>query len=449
MSTQFYIGIVEDRFDPLKLGRYRVRVFGVHTESLIDIPTNRLPWAIPLSKNASMSSVGLSSNFVEGSLVYVFFQDEESKQLPIIVGSIAGVPIDKKTFPGGTVFEESLAEIGNYPESVPPEEPPLAKDEPILGGQAKPPDYEDTTPPPFNPDTGPDESLNTPALIYTTDLVDKFLTDFTAKYKDNLEVENNSYVQYVETATSIKQEISGSSNSTAEYSLLVNSTAYVTAVWNYFIVSESAQDQVYKYWFADVMTNAENRQIINKTEWTKNFIDNPLANGAGGKTNFPAWPTSWPEELNEENHTQVPVDPTIGRVYASAVQIAYIIPLLEKWIDGFMHGALYGLSPANAAAVMAPKIKILNDIVAAGALVKYPALVNANAYVKAENFKSHSDDNWWPGSTVAGNAYDAARSNKISTKTDWDNYLINPVKKIPYGPETIENLKLQFPTELL
>ena len=40
-----YYGIVEDRNDPKKLGRVRVRCLGFHTEDTNDIPTADLPWA--------------------------------------------------------------------------------------------------------------------------------------------------------------------------------------------------------------------------------------------------------------------------------------------------------------------------------------------------------------------------------------------------------------------
>ena len=44
----WWIGVVEDRFDPLNLGRCRVRIFGAHTSELQLIPTSSLPWATPL-----------------------------------------------------------------------------------------------------------------------------------------------------------------------------------------------------------------------------------------------------------------------------------------------------------------------------------------------------------------------------------------------------------------
>ena len=41
----WFTGVVEDRNDPDKLGRVRVRCLGFHTEDLVDIPTADLPWA--------------------------------------------------------------------------------------------------------------------------------------------------------------------------------------------------------------------------------------------------------------------------------------------------------------------------------------------------------------------------------------------------------------------
>ena len=41
----WWTGVVEDRNDPAKLGRVRVRCLGFHTEDKVDIPTEALPWA--------------------------------------------------------------------------------------------------------------------------------------------------------------------------------------------------------------------------------------------------------------------------------------------------------------------------------------------------------------------------------------------------------------------
>ena len=41
----WWAGVVEDRQDPLKLGRCRVRCLGYHTEDKNVLPTSDLPWA--------------------------------------------------------------------------------------------------------------------------------------------------------------------------------------------------------------------------------------------------------------------------------------------------------------------------------------------------------------------------------------------------------------------
>lgn len=116
MNSQFYVGIVESRDDPLKLDRYQVRVFGVHSESLIDVSTSSLPWAIALNDSASISGVGKNSSYVCGSMVFVFFQDGDSKQQPIILGGFHGVPIDKGSFGQNyTSQNESIEDISSVP----------------------------------------------------------------------------------------------------------------------------------------------------------------------------------------------------------------------------------------------------------------------------------------------------------------------------------------------
>lgn len=96
----FYPAIVENRLDPLQLGRVQVRVFGVHSESLDDVKIEDLPWAISImpATSASISGIGDTVAYVEGSMVMVFFMDGESKQQPIILGSMQGLPQGKSPF---------------------------------------------------------------------------------------------------------------------------------------------------------------------------------------------------------------------------------------------------------------------------------------------------------------------------------------------------------------
>lgn len=94
MSLMFHTGVVESRDDPLKIGRCKVRIVGIHTEDLTLLPTADLPWAYPMQpvNSAAMSGIGLTPvGPVPGTWVIVAFQDE-AKQFPIMLGTIGGVP---------------------------------------------------------------------------------------------------------------------------------------------------------------------------------------------------------------------------------------------------------------------------------------------------------------------------------------------------------------------
>lgn len=89
-----YTGVIEDRYDPLKLGRCRVRIVGLHTHDVSKLPTADLPWAVPMQPitSAAISGIGQTPlGLVEGSWVVVAFQDANN-QYPIIIGSIGGIP---------------------------------------------------------------------------------------------------------------------------------------------------------------------------------------------------------------------------------------------------------------------------------------------------------------------------------------------------------------------
>lgn len=86
----WWLGVVENRDDPEKLGRLQVRVYGYNTDDLGDIPTSKLYWAVVITPitSASVSGVGVSpTGIVEGSHVIGFFADGADGQVPIIFGT--------------------------------------------------------------------------------------------------------------------------------------------------------------------------------------------------------------------------------------------------------------------------------------------------------------------------------------------------------------------------
>jgi hypothetical protein len=93
-------GVVEDRHDPLYLGRCKVRVLGWNTEEKVHQPTDTLPWAYPVSPITSASQTGVGTSPlgpVEGTWVLGFYRDGESAQEPMFFGTFGGIPeIDAK-----------------------------------------------------------------------------------------------------------------------------------------------------------------------------------------------------------------------------------------------------------------------------------------------------------------------------------------------------------------
>lgn len=85
----WWTGIVEDRQDPLKLGRCRIRCLGWHSPNKMQLPTNMLPWAIP-SVPINVSNVYAPK---EGDMIFGFFLDGESAQQPVMLGSFPSIPL--------------------------------------------------------------------------------------------------------------------------------------------------------------------------------------------------------------------------------------------------------------------------------------------------------------------------------------------------------------------
>lgn len=93
----WFWGVVEDRKDPSMLGRVKVRIHALHTETKEDIPTENLMWAYPLSPitSANMNGIGQTPlGVVEGSWVMGFFRDGNNMQDPIIMGTTGGIPAE-------------------------------------------------------------------------------------------------------------------------------------------------------------------------------------------------------------------------------------------------------------------------------------------------------------------------------------------------------------------
>ena len=97
IGVGYYTGVVEDRDDPLRLGRCRVRVVGLHTENKTILPTEELPWAYPMTPvtSAAMNGIGWTpTGPVLGTWCVIIFRDAEQQE-PIMLGTFGGIPQTK------------------------------------------------------------------------------------------------------------------------------------------------------------------------------------------------------------------------------------------------------------------------------------------------------------------------------------------------------------------
>lgn len=112
-SFIWFQGVVEDRNDPLRLGRLKVRCLGFHTDDKEKLPTKDLPWAYPIQPitSAAMNGIGTTPfGPIEGTWVMGFFRDGDLGQEPVVMGTIGGIPQDISRPEKG--FNDPY---GNYP----------------------------------------------------------------------------------------------------------------------------------------------------------------------------------------------------------------------------------------------------------------------------------------------------------------------------------------------
>jgi len=85
----WWTGFVENRQDPLKMGRCQVRCLGWHSENKSELPTKDLPWAtalMPINNPTPYSPK-------EGDMIFGFFTDGESAQQPVMMGIFPRIPL--------------------------------------------------------------------------------------------------------------------------------------------------------------------------------------------------------------------------------------------------------------------------------------------------------------------------------------------------------------------
>ena len=110
---KLYTGVVEDRLDPLELGRLRVRIHGLMTENKKELPTEDLPWSPVMGSvnSASISGLGFAPvGVVPGTTIVGQFLDDYEQQF-LVMGTLYGISMTKSAqslsdMTGGVVFTD-------------------------------------------------------------------------------------------------------------------------------------------------------------------------------------------------------------------------------------------------------------------------------------------------------------------------------------------------------
>lgn len=90
-STRWFMARVIDAAPPAGLeGRIRIRIFGIHSDNVNDIPQADLPWAQVMNPSNSygVSGLGVNTMIQANALVFGVFLDGVNSQLPLVLGSL-------------------------------------------------------------------------------------------------------------------------------------------------------------------------------------------------------------------------------------------------------------------------------------------------------------------------------------------------------------------------
>ena len=107
----WWVGVVESRQDPLKLGRVKVRCVGWHSENKMKLPTDDLPWSIPCFPLNNTNTYAPK----DGDMVFGFFADGEMAQQPVVTGTFPSIPLKAANIQEAFNDSRNTSELSNAP----------------------------------------------------------------------------------------------------------------------------------------------------------------------------------------------------------------------------------------------------------------------------------------------------------------------------------------------
>lgn len=90
-DSRWFFGNVINAIPPSGLeGRVKIRIIGIHSKDVSDIPEKDLPWAqvITPTTEGGSSGIGKIPQLTKGAFVFGVFMDGKSSQIPLILGSL-------------------------------------------------------------------------------------------------------------------------------------------------------------------------------------------------------------------------------------------------------------------------------------------------------------------------------------------------------------------------
>ena len=86
---RWFIGVVVNIQDPLRAGRIKVRIYGIHNGDVNEVPERSLPWAqvVTPTTEDGVSGLGRSLGIKPGAQVFGVFMDGIQSQVPLVLGS--------------------------------------------------------------------------------------------------------------------------------------------------------------------------------------------------------------------------------------------------------------------------------------------------------------------------------------------------------------------------
>ena len=241
----WFIGEVEDRNDPLKLGRVKVRCFGWHSTDKELQPTKNLPWASTIQPVTTPANS--ASGLTKGVWVFGFFLDGDRAQKPMIMGHIPGYRFGS---PGESELSRAARNEADY---LPPGD--VLRDGTILEEVIVDPNEEQ----PDDPKTGQVNKWSEPArptdAVYPTATVNAHesgtYTQIAGSGRYTIQTNNGSYIEidaggngkwkvitdnyeivggskYVNVAGTVNMTVKGNVVNNIEGSLVENITGSVT-----------------------------------------------------------------------------------------------------------------------------------------------------------------------------------------------------------------------------